>query len=272
MIKDIVVHLDGTERDEDRLAHAELMATSFDAHLLGLFTNLIEIGYIAADPVGASVEIVAGAIEEARNAGDVTEARLRARLQQLSCLNELRRFDGTDGELREHAAAAARTSDIFVVSRPLGSDEQMWPGLFQAALFSGGRSVYVVPPSVAPKPIRTVVVGWRDSREATRALYEAMPILKQAERVILASVGDEHRFAENADIARHLARHGVAFELKELAAKDRVSEVLLDECAESGADLLVIGAYGHSRFWEWVLGGTTRNILTISAVPVLLAH
>ena len=84
MIRDIVVHLDGSDKDERRLQHADALGAFFDARVTVLFTNLIEIGYIAADPVGASVEIVADAIEEARSAGDATEARLRKRLEAMS--------------------------------------------------------------------------------------------------------------------------------------------------------------------------------------------
>lgn len=272
MIRDIVVHLDGTDKDERRLQHAEALGELFDARITVLFTNLIEIGYIAADPVGASVEIVADAIEEARSAGDATEARLRKRLEGLSRRVEFQRFDGTDGELREHAARLARMSDLFVAGRPLGVDDAGWPSLFQSVLFSGGRAVYMVPPEAAARPAKTIVIGWRDSRETTRALAESMPFLKAADRVVLAAVGQKPGEGGAEEIAGHLARHGIDCVFKSLPPGDKVSETLLAECAAEGADLLVIGAYGHSRFWEWVLGGTTRNILTVSAVPVLLAH
>ncbi len=272
MIRDIVVHLDGTDKDERRLQHAEALGALFDARVTVLFTNLIEIGYIAADPVGASVEIVADAIEEARSAGDATEARLRKRLESMPRRAEFQRFDGTDGELREHAARLARMSDLFVAGRPLGVEDAGWPSLFQSALFSGGRAVYMVPPEAPARPARTIVIGWRDSRETTRALAEAMPFLRAADRVVLAAVGQRGGEGGADEIAGHLARHGVDCVFKSLPPGDKVSETLLAECAAEGADLLVIGAYGHSRFWEWVLGGTTRNILTVSAVPVLLAH
>ena len=99
-----------------------------------------------------------------------------------------------------------------------------------------------------------------------------MPFLRAADRVILATVGRSGADAGADEIAGHLSRHGVDCVFKSLPPGDKVSETLLTECATEGADLLVIGAYGHSRFWEWVLGGTTRNILTVSGVPVLLAH
>ncbi|WP_062228424.1 universal stress protein [Aureimonas frigidaquae] len=272
MLKDIAVHLDGTERDATRLDHAAMLADWFEAELTVLFTNLIEIGYIAADPVGASVEIVADAIDEARSAGDAAEARIRERIEALNRPCQLIRHDGTDGELREHAARLARLTDLFLAGRPLGPEDNGWPSLFQSTLFSGGRSVYMVPPDRAPQPPRTILVGWRDGRETTRALTEALPFLRKADRVILASVGIGAEDAGAPEIVRHLERHGVAAQFRSLPTGGRVSETLLAECAAEKVDLLVIGAFGHSRFWEWVLGGTTRNILTVSAIPVLLAH
>jgi nucleotide-binding universal stress UspA family protein len=146
-------------------------------------------------------------------------------------------------------------------------------------LFNSGRPVIVVPEaaSVASAP-RRVLIAWRASPEATRAVHEAMPILLRAEQVRLLVVDDGHLRNEDgqdpgADIARHLARHSVNVEVKVVPAGGRsTSDVILSEARYLGAELIVMGGYGHSRLREWIFGGATRDILHESAIPMFIAH
>ncbi|MBP2233244.1 nucleotide-binding universal stress UspA family protein [Azospirillum agricola] len=280
MIKDICVHLDGTAEDEARIAHADMIAGLFDAHLVGVFTNRIaEMVFPPADLGDPSAMILTEMIADSRRRGDEVEARLRRRCAQLSGLNELRRIDEADFPLAWAVSSLARSTDLFVMSRPWGSDEERrWPGLVEDVLFDGGRAVYLVPPGSRPAaPPTNILIGWSDSREAARALTEALPLLQRAGVVTVATVeehGASRRSGEapEADIARHLDRHGVTAELRRAGGWERAADGLLNEARLCGSDLLVMGAYGHSRFREWVMGGNSRAILTHCPLPVLMAH
>jgi nucleotide-binding universal stress UspA family protein len=123
-----------------------------------------------------------------------------------------------------------------------------------------------------------VLVAWDGSREAARAVNDALPILERASSVTVLSVnppqtGDDTRRLAGADIALHLARHGVKAEAaRRVVTEISVGDTLLNEIADKGIDLLVMGAYGHSRLRELVLGGATRQILGSMTVPVLISH
>jgi nucleotide-binding universal stress UspA family protein len=121
-----------------------------------------------------------------------------------------------------------------------------------------------------------VLIAWNGSREATRAAHDALPLLKRATKVTVLSIDPDHdsqRRVPSADITLHLARHGVAAEADSTVALDiAVGDVLLSRAADLGADLIVMGGYGHSRVREMVLGGATRHLLQHMTVPVLMSH
>lgn len=277
MIKDMLVYLDGGPEDATRLAYAEKIADRQGAHLTGLYCNVIPEMLVAGNAAMTSAQIIVEMQETAVKSGDVVEKQLKAQLDQLSVPNDLRRIDVFASQAGNQVAAAARRTDLFVASRLYGEHSDN-SELLETVLFNSGRGCLFVPPAKMPGgDINTVLVGWRNTRETARALAEALPLLKQAKNVIVALVLDStpsERAGEmpGADIARHLDRHGVNVELREITGWDNAAAALLNEANKSGADLLVMGGYGHSRFREWVLGGVTREIMKAAEVPVLLAH
>lgn len=282
MIKDIVVHLDGSSGDELRIQHAEAIASLSQGHVTGLFTNVLP-DYAALAPVdggAAAAAVLADLDDEARRSGDRIEQHLAVRFSKLGVANEVRRIDGMPGELANRAASEARWSDLFIVGQPYREDDHSrWNMLFEAVLFEGGRGVFVVPPGRGPlDAIRRVLVAWRDTREAARALAEALPFIERATRTALVLVGSEPLDASpkeepETDIAKHLDRHGTKVEVSILETGERtVSEVVLDQARRMPADLVVMGGYGHSRTREWILGGMTSDMLSMSELPILMAH
>jgi nucleotide-binding universal stress UspA family protein len=144
---------------------------------------------------------------------------------------------------------------------------------------SAGRPALVIPYIGAPEPFgRTVTIAWDAGREAARAVADAMPLLEKAEKVHLLTVNPRfgisgHGEEPGADIALHLARHGIQAEVNHSHARDmEVGDLVLSWLADSSSDLLVMGAYGHSRLRELVLGGVTRRLLDSMTVPVLMSH
>lgn len=280
MLKDIQVHLDGSPLDEVRLGHGALLAREFEAHLTGLFTNpLPEYTYVT-DASDTAVAIIAQMREEARTEGDAIETRLNVRLRAFDVPSEIRRFDAVLSELEVRMPQEARWGDIFVACRPYGSDRaSAWRQVIEAVLFGSGRAIYLVPETLgAGKLPRQPFVCWSNSREAARALSEALPFLKSAGQAVLAiadpDTGSGASWREPAaDVARHLHRHGIKTEVAEIAlGRHTPAEALLHEAHQRQSDLVVLGGYGHSRLREWALGGVTRDMLLSADMPLLLAH
>ena len=148
-------------------------------------------------------------------------------------------------------------------------------------VLASGRPVLVVPyVGTYPRVGDRVMIAWDASREAARAVADALPLLQAAQQVITLSANpdsggrsDRHGDLPGADIARHLARHGVRVEAQRLSAKEiSIADMLLNRIADEGIDLLVMGAYGHARVREIWLGGVTRRLMQHMTVPVFISH
>ena len=172
-----------------------------------------------------------------------------------------------------------RFSDLVVFGLPYGEGRgHECEAIVEASLFDAGAPVMVMPDGVGfPKQINRVVVAWNESREALTAVQRALPLLIAADIVNIAIIDPPSHSSTRSDpggaLSQMLARHGVTAEISVLAkTMPRVSDVLARHVADQDADILVMGAYGHSRFRESILGGDTRNMLQISKVPILMAH
>jgi nucleotide-binding universal stress UspA family protein len=168
----------------------------------------------------------------------------------------------------------ARLFDLIVVGRPVQGASAPATSTLESALFDGGRPILIAPPA-APKSLgRTAVVSWNGSTETARAVAFAMPFLAQAERVVVLAVeGVMVPGPTAAEAAVHLQRNGINAEAREAAAEGRGGgEAILAEAAGLGADLLVKGAYTHSRLRQMIFGGATSHILAEAELPVLMAH
>ena len=166
------------------------------------------------------------------------------------------------------STSPARNYDLSVVAQ---SEPESDPGealIIHAALFDSGRPVLVVPYiQSGPMALDRVMVCWNGSKSAARAIGDALPLLQRAGQIDVVSVDDRDRRNElrSADIAAHLARHGLNVELKPVVAPDSdVANVILSQAADNATGLMVLGGFGHSRFREFVLGGATRGILGAS--------
>ncbi|KAA1014297.1 universal stress protein [Paraburkholderia panacisoli] len=275
--KTIVVHLDNSQRAHPRLEIALRLAKQFDAHLTGAFA------VFTPDP--RSLYVMAGTAQYYATHEEMRAER-RAALERLFHA-ELRRA-GVAGEwvaLDEPASLAipraGRCADLIVAGQDDPKDPESYVGDFfpENLILSSGRPVLLVPYASNERSTGArVLVAWDGSREATRAVHDALPFMRTAQRTTILSVNAAHESERaripGADIATVIARHGVAVEIEniETGPGGSVGEVLLSQVADSGADLLVMGAYGHARWRELVMGGATRTILRSMTVPVLMSH
>lgn len=175
-------------------------------------------------------------------------------------------------------ALRARTADLVVLALP-GEDEMGALGghATESALLSVGRPVLLVPEKGLPAGFpRKVLVAWNGSREAARALSDAVPLLSRAKSVVVLTsgpAGDEGPLHSGKAAVKYLARHGIAAEaVHATATDDRVGDAILARAKRLGADLVVMGAYGRPRFAELILGGATRAVLRNGSTPVLMSH
>lgn len=275
MFKDIAVYLTGSEEDRSRLDHAAALATSCGASLTAMHVNQLPEMLAPTDYLGAGY--MQTMVAESQERGERVHAELRQQLSGLAVPHELRRLEGYPGRTGEALAAVVRTSDLFVGTLPYAGRGRSGD-VEEAVLFKSGRGCLFVPPDA---PVRgtydSVFVAWKNSPEAARAVAEALPFLQQAARVTVGvgqeeAVGEEPAEAVGSDILRYLGRHDVTAELRAITGRNDIGEALLGEAGEAGAQLIVMGGYGHSRFREWVLGGVTRHVLSSATVPVLTAH
>jgi nucleotide-binding universal stress UspA family protein len=171
-------------------------------------------------------------------------------------------------------AGQARAADLLVVGRQGRDDHDDWrfavdPG--DLAL-GAGRPILVAPPKISVLSAKRVVIAWKDAREARRAVRDALPLLKAADEVLVVAVGESGR-AGALDVKEHLDGHGInARTLVQARRESAVADDLIRAAEREGADLMVAGAYGHSRTREWILGGVTRDLLDHAPIPCLLAH
>jgi nucleotide-binding universal stress UspA family protein len=194
------------------------------------------------------------------------------------------RWSADDGvaqiaDLGRHVAYRARFSDLVVLPQPYGTGRgnEVEP-VVEAVLFEGHAPVLVVPDDYPPQgQAKTILVAWNESVESMTAIRHALPFLKTADLVRIVVIDPPKHGPERSDpggmLSQLLARHGVNCEIDVLSkTMARVSDVLNRHAVDTNSDMIVMGAYGHSRFREAILGGATRNMLEKAAVPVFMAH
>jgi nucleotide-binding universal stress UspA family protein len=281
-LKDLLVHLDASSANRQRLDYALLLAAREDAHLVGLYT---------LDMVPSLAELARaypGRIEHYETYIKLRGAKLDLTKQAEAQFRDALRREGVAGEWRlvegphdQTVALHSRYADLAIVGQidPAQRPADSAARIPEATLLTSGRPVMIVPYAGTFSTIGDhVLVGWNATREAARALADALPFLERARKVTVLTVNpaqgiDAEPGISAADVALHLARHGVRAEAATTGADDiGIGDLLLNYIADCGADLLVIGGYGHARAREAIFGGVTRQILQQMTVPVLMAH
>src|SRR5712664_1348853 len=181
--------------------------------------------------------------------------------------------------LSSEVGVHAYYADLVVIARPDPAAQTAGPpGLAESLVLTSGRPIIVFPPRGTVSRVRRILVGWNARRESIRAVADALPLLVKAEAVEVLVIDHErhpagHGQEPGADIARHLARHGVHVEVQRLSSDgEEVGRLLLSQAGAFAADLVVIGAYGHSYLSEWMFGSVTRTVLREAGLPVLMSR
>jgi nucleotide-binding universal stress UspA family protein len=276
-LKDILLLVDQSSSAPARIDVASRLASRFGAHMAGLYVSAP-----TGIPASIRAELPALAIKNlARFEAQAVEAARELFMARASQPGVTLEWRDREGEAGQVVGRHARYADLAVVGQddPRDAEPNAPRGVAERVLLESGRPVLVVPYVGARSPVgERVVVAWNASREAARAANDALPILERAAKVTVLSINPRSGPAGDgevpgADMALHLARHGVRAEANTIESEDvKAAELLLSSLADLGADLLVMGGYGRSRLRELVLGGVTRSILGAMTTPVFMSH
>lgn len=257
---------------------AVAVARAEDAHLdvLCMGVDRTQTGYYYA---GATAFVQQEVLDRAQEDARAVEAAVQARLAGEDIRWSAEGVVAQLGAIATVVGLRARFADLVVMGRPYGKGKgQELEAAVEAALFEGQVPVLIVPEDrAAAIKARRIVVAWNQSNEAMSAIRKALPLLKSADLVDITIIDPPTHGPERSDpggqLSQWLARQGVHVEVSVLAKTlPRVSDVINRHVRDSNADMVVMGAYGHSRFREAILGGATRHMLEMAEVPVLMAH
>jgi nucleotide-binding universal stress UspA family protein len=275
MIKDIIVNL-GLGAKDPAGDFAVSVAESFAAHVLGVA--------FAYDPIipgtvmgGIPPEFIESQRSESEQKARTAIARFEKAASAAGVSAESRMLTASVSGAADQLGRLGRRFDLVVVGQP--EQEKSVPDelVDEGVLFESGRPVIFVPfIQKAGLKLGRVMVCWDGGRAATRAIADSLPFLQKAKQVEIVMVaGSKPKSDEvaGADLGQHLARHGLKVEVKRITSPDiDVPSTILSYAADSGADMIVMGGYGHSRLREFILGGATRGLLESMTVPVLMSH
>lgn len=269
--KDLLVQIDPSNESDAALEAAVILGRNFGAHVIGLHAVSPDFvpAYRAVELRETMLKLAQRQFEEQAAAA---KDRFERKLAGTGLSMEWRAVRGTPDA---HLTLQARYADLVLITQPDETQRAMVDHL----LIGAGRPVLLVPRFGRYSEIGTrVLVAWDESREATRAVNDAIPFMAKAQSVTVLSVGSRSDArggppATPRDLAHHLARHGIRVESSfDVAGDLDVADIVLSRAADLSSDLIVMGAYGHARLREIILGGATRSILEHMTAPVLMSH
>jgi nucleotide-binding universal stress UspA family protein len=279
VLGEIVVFIDGRSETANILKFAATLAEEHNARLISVFMQ--------PEPIVTPAETFArgkgmrSMIEVHQAQLERIEADYRAQFEDvvrrhgIRPESEWRSLPYLSSEVGVHAYYA----DLVVIARPESAGQTARPaGLAESLVMSSGRPIIVFPPHHTVSRVHRILVAWNATRESIRAVADALPLLVKATAVEVLVVDHQrrpegHGQEPGADIARHLARHGAYVEVRRLSSDGKdVGRLLVSQAAVFGADLLVMGAYGHTHLREWMFGSVTRTVLYEAGLPVLMSR
>jgi nucleotide-binding universal stress UspA family protein len=279
--KTILVHADKCRHAKQYISLAASIAAQEDAHLIGVATSGVSRYIYQSGMVDPMMPAAANHLEQhldalrqrAQLALDDFETQMRK--------EEVRSYEGVlvDDEAGSALSLRGRYSDLLVLGQfnPDEPSPVVMPDFPEYVVLNAGRPVLVVPYAGQFEHVgKRILIAWDAGVSATRAVVNAIPMLRRADIVEVAVFnaedrGDAHGEVPGADIALYIARHGVKVNVIRQRTRIDVGNSLLSLAADLGSDMIVTGCYGHSRFREILLGGVTRTVLESMTVPVLMS-
>jgi nucleotide-binding universal stress UspA family protein len=275
MYKDIIVNLSVRKASTTTGAYAISVASALQAHITG-----VAIAFIPNIP-GASlgylpIETIEAQQRENESAAQAAIDHFAAAADNAGVAAEPRTLRVGFANATEQFGRIARRYDLAIVGKVEPDVHSVEAMIAEAILFESGRPIIIVPyTQKGPLKLDRVMICWDGSRAAVRAIADAIPLFERAGNIEVVSIVNErgkHDELQGTDMGLHLARHGLKVEVTRIPNHIDTAAALLSHSADSGADFMVMGGYGHSRLREFVLGGVTRSIMSSIAVPTLMSH
>jgi nucleotide-binding universal stress UspA family protein len=270
----IMVALDLGIEAENRVKLAAQLANRFGSQLIGVGAQgIVEPTYTFEGSIELDPRILEAQVKQATDDLVNAESVFRRAAGIRNKIEWRKSFTPPEAFICEQARAA----DLIVIGRrgandPITDSMRVDPG---DVIMEVGRPVLVVPPEVTFLQADHIVIGWKDTGEARRAVWDSLSLLTRAQKVAIVAVATDPRGESTADVARHLQRHGVTCDklIRTGKAKEEdAAEEIIKVATEEHADLIVCGGYGHSRLREWIFGGVTRHLLRSSQFACLMSH
>ena len=275
MIKDIVVNL-GLGTHDPAGDYAISVAETFGAHVLGIAVSYEPVipGTVMG---GIPPEIIESQRSESNKKASTAVSRFEQAVKRTGVSGETRTISASISGAADQIGRIGRRFDLVIVGQPERQKSLPDEVVDEGVLFESGRPVIFVPYiQKGGMKLDRIMVCWDGSRAAARAVADAMPFLKKAKQVEVVIVADKPGKKDEipgADLGQHLARHGLKVDVKRITSPEiDVPSTILSYAADSSADMIVMGGYGHSRLREFILGGATRGLLEAMTVPVLMSH
>ncbi|MBX5154537.1 universal stress protein [Rhizobium lentis] len=277
--KTILAILDTADNSAAVADFAFAVAAEGGAHVIGLHAETIPAVPLVA-PMEIPDPVAVQALQDMAHSETVAVERIfRAKAQAADASSEWRSFATSTGYGSAPLIESARSADLLIASQADPANPSDSHVDVDGFLFEAGRPVLMIPYVIRqPKPIKRVLIAWNGSKEAARATFDALPFLKAAEEVEIFSVDRadtalQSPLTSGAEIAAALARHSVKTTLATSHSVDRnTSHVIENRLSDSSIDLLVMGAYTHSRLWQAIFGGTTKSLLQSMTALTLLSR
>jgi len=276
--KTILAYVPSAKRSADILGAAFALAESHGAHLI-----VLHIHPSLYSPTAVADDIPIGVLEILTDArgkeADAIRRDFDARAGSHDVACEWRCVDALHGDATQDIIENALCADLIVTSPHFGDHFDTWSDRPARIVMGTGRPVLLIPTGYTPKPLGDrVLVAWNQSREAARAAFDAIPLIRDAAYIDVLTIGEPSPAVKadlpaGDDLALALARHGLKTQASSTKGDDaRAGQALLKRLADQKCDLLVMGCYGHSRVREFIFGGATSHIMHEMSVPVLMSH
>jgi nucleotide-binding universal stress UspA family protein len=275
VIKDIVVNL-GLGAQDPAGEYAVSLGEVFEAHVLGIAVSYEPVipGTVMG---GIPPEIIESQRVESSTKARTAIARFELAAKRAGISAETRTISASISGAADQIGRIGRRFDLIVVGQPDRQKSMPDEVVDEGVLFESGRPVIFVPfIHKGGVNLDRIIICWDGGRAATRAVADSLPLLNRAKYVEIVIISDKPSRQDElpgADLGQHLARHGLKVDVKRITSPDiDVPSTILSYAADSDADMIVMGGYGHSRLREFVLGGATRGLLEAMTVPVLMSH
>ena len=278
-LKNILVHIDSTDRCKERLRVAGELALSQDGNVTGLYVTPEPFYPVYAEAAYFPDDLMENFEKEEQENCKVAEKAFREFADAQGIRNE---WHSEQGRLSDVVSKHSRYADLTILGKGDIDDPKHFPDPFLAGdvVMQSGRPVLIIPNAGHFSGFgKRILVCWNGSREAVRAVNDAMPFLKNADKVTVFVVNPDkpasgdHGDIPGSDLTHFLARHGIKAEAASVTTDmSDVGEVILSRAFDVDADMIVAGAYGHSRTREWILGGVTKTLIHETAVPAFISH